>query len=124
MNDPILRLVGLGGRRGPAAGKGAGPSLLARPQAAIPQIDERRVACLQGVEPEAAHVALDVGAIEPLDDRFDTPARLPRRPRQRAPEEHVVLRLELAQLRLESQELTFDVGHLGHWASLRDRSGA
>ena len=53
--------------------------------------------------------------IDARDHRLDARARLPRRPRQPAREEHVVLRLEALQLRLEEPQLAIDVDLLlGH----------
>ena len=74
------------------------PPFLARAQAAVPEIDERRVPRLQRREAEAIAVVLDVRAIELLDERVDAAARLPRRLRQPAGEEHVVLGFEPLQL--------------------------
>src|ERR1043165_5527758 len=50
-------------------------------------------------------------------------ARPPRRTRQAAGEEHVVLRLEALQLRLENLELTIEVGGflLGHPTVILDQ---
>ena len=49
----------------------ARPPFLARAQAAIPEIDERRVARLQRGEAEAIAGVRDVAAVELLDERFD-----------------------------------------------------
>ena len=91
------------------------PPFFARAQAAIPQIDERREARLQRREAEAIAGVLDVGAIVLLDERLDAGARLPRRLRQPAGEEHVVFGFELLQLGLEPLQIAFD-GRRGHTA--------
>ena len=85
-----------------------GTPFLARAQAAIPQIDERRVARLQRREAEAIAGVLDVAAIVLLDERLDAGARLPRRLGQPAGEEHVVFGLELLQLGFEPLQIAFD----------------
>ena len=89
-------------------GERARTSFLARAQAAIPQIDERRVARLQRGEAEAIAGVRDVAAIELLDQRLDAGARLPRRLRQPAGEEHVVFGLELLEVGLEPLQIAFD----------------
>ena len=91
------------------------PSLLARAQPAIPQIDERLEPGLQRLEPEALAGVDEMRAIDALDHRLDAAARFPRRPRQPAGEEHVVLRLQPLQLALEHRQLAVDVELLlGH----------
>ena len=98
-----------------------GPPFLARAQAAIPEIDERRVARLQRVEAEAIAGVRDVAAVELLDQRFDAGARLPRRLGQPAGEEHVVLGLELLELGFEPRELAFDGSEGRHGALPRNQ---
>src|SRR5262249_61083847 len=83
----------------------SGAALLARAQAAIPEIDERRVARLQRMETEAIAGVLDIGAIVLLDERRHAGPRLPWRLGQSPGEVHVVFGLELFQLALETREL-------------------
>src|SRR6185436_13061357 len=89
-------------------------SFFASPQAAIPQVHERRVACLQRGEAETVPVAANVRAIVLLDERVDAAPRFPRRFGHPAGEEHVVLGLEPLQLGFETQQVAFDLGGSGH----------
>src|SRR5947207_8710962 len=73
----------------------AGAALLARPHAAIPQIDEGGVARLQRGKAEAIAVVRDGAAIVVFDECVDPVARLPRRPRQPPGEKKVVVGCDL-----------------------------
>jgi hypothetical protein len=53
-----------------------------------------------------------VGPIELLDQPFDALPHFPRRPLQPPREVHVVLRLELLDLRFEEVQLTIEVDSL------------
>ena len=77
---------------------------------------------MERVEPEAAARVRDVDVIEPPNHGVHAAACLPRRTRQAAGEEHVVLRLEALQLRFENLEFTIEVGDfpLGHPAIILD----
>ena len=69
---------------------------------------------LQHHEAEAIAGAHDVPAVPALHDRLDALAGLPRRTRQPAGEEHVVLRLEPLQLGCQGLQVVLDVCELGH----------
>ena len=75
-----------------------GPSFLARAQPAVPQLDQRLKPRLQHLEAETIAGAHADAAVVALDDRLDAAARLPRRPRQAAGEEHVVFALEALEV--------------------------
>ena len=105
-----------GGACGRRLRERARPPLLARAQPAIPDFDHLLEARLQHLEPEAIGGAGDVAAVVPLDQRLDPAARLPRRPRQPAGEEHVVFRLEPLDVRGERQQVLLEVGQFGHVA--------
>src|SRR5206468_12068966 len=79
----------------------------------VPQVDELLIPRLQRRKAEAIAVVLDVRAIVLFDERIEARPRLPRRPLQPAGEEHVVLRLQLFELRLEPLHLY--VEGLGWW---------
>src|SRR5690242_19246450 len=72
-----------------------GTPFFARAEPAVPEIDEGLEAALERVELKTIHRALNVGAVPFLDQRLYAVARLPRRTRQPAGEEHVVFGLEL-----------------------------
>src|SRR5262249_59171308 len=106
--DPVLRPFPLRLLPGALMHEWTGPSLLARAQAAIPEIDEGREARLQRAEPEPVAGVRNVGAVVLLHERLDAGSRLPRRRRQPPREEHVVFGLELLELGLEPREIAID----------------
>ena len=103
-------------------GKRPRPPFLPRPHAAVPQIDEGGEARLQRLKTEPVAGVLDVRPIHLLDDRLDAAARLPRRLRQPAGEEHVVLGLELLEPGLEPLQFAFGFA-AGRHGSLSGAAG-
>src|SRR6185437_3566273 len=101
--------------------EGARASFLARPEAAVPEIDERLKAPLQRVELEPLGGPLDVAAVPLLDERLDALARLPGRTRQAAGKELVVLDLELLQPRRQHLEIFLDFSLVRHGASPNEK---
>ncbi len=89
-------------------------SFFPRPLAAVPQIREDRIARLQRLEAEAVRRAVDPAAVPAFQEGVDTAARFPRRTRQPAGEEHVVLRLEPLEVRGERLDVALEVGRLRH----------
>ena len=112
---------GLGGR-GRSPGERAGAAFLSGAHLPVPEVRKRRVARLQRAEPEAVHPGFDVPTIPTLDDRFDPAPRLPRRPRQAAAEEQVVLDLEPVQLARQKFEVTLDVATFWHRLARESRA--
>jgi hypothetical protein len=119
VEDPIERTFGLlfSGRL--EVRKRTRPPFFARLQPAIPQVDEGLIPRLQRAEAKFSAGVRDVDVIEAAHHRGHPPACFPRWTRQPAGEEHVVLRLEPLQFRLEQFELTIEFGDLllGHGRS-------
>ena len=73
------------------------------------------------LEAEAVSVVLDDAAIEPLDQRLDTAARFPRRPRKPPGEIHVVFPFQLPEVAFEDLQFPFDLFRFGHYLGIKNQ---